>query len=145
MSSERSERTTEEVEKRARERMERAEEVAKEGRERIHRAKEAALDVAIGGPALAAEKAGEAMDDLAARSAKAARRGLREARALAAEATAEVRKVVAVEEGRSDGRAYEERTRDELYALAAEREIPGRSRMRKAELIEALRDQRASA
>ena len=36
-------------------------------------------------------------------------------------------------------RPYEERTVDELYAEARYREIPGRSRMNKAELIRALR------
>jgi hypothetical protein len=36
-------------------------------------------------------------------------------------------------------RGYEGRTRDELRNLARERDIPGRSRMDKGELIEALR------
>jgi hypothetical protein len=36
-------------------------------------------------------------------------------------------------------RGYEARTRDELYNLARERDIPGRSRMGKSELAEALR------
>lgn len=35
--------------------------------------------------------------------------------------------------------AYEDRTKDELYELAQERDIPGRSDMNKAELIKALR------
>lgn len=37
-------------------------------------------------------------------------------------------------------RGYEERTRDELYNLARERDIDGRSNMSKDELIRALRD-----
>jgi hypothetical protein len=36
-------------------------------------------------------------------------------------------------------RSYDERSRDELYNIAKERDIPGRSRMTKAELIEAIR------
>jgi plasmid stabilization system protein ParE len=53
------------------------------------------------------------------------------------------------EEGRTDNtrtqgsgnpnRGYDERTRDELYNLAKERNIGGRSSMSKAELIQALR------
>jgi hypothetical protein len=34
---------------------------------------------------------------------------------------------------------YEARSRDELYNIAKEKDIPGRSKMDKAELIEALR------
>lgn len=36
-------------------------------------------------------------------------------------------------------RGYEDRTRDELYNLARERDIEGRSKMSKEELIQALR------
>ncbi|HEX6925778.1 MAG TPA: Rho termination factor N-terminal domain-containing protein [Longimicrobiaceae bacterium] len=36
-------------------------------------------------------------------------------------------------------RGYEARTRDELYNIAKERNIPGRSSMNKQELIQALR------
>ena len=35
---------------------------------------------------------------------------------------------------------YEDRTKDELYNLAKDQAIPGRSKMSKGELIEALRD-----
>jgi plasmid stabilization system protein ParE len=54
------------------------------------------------------------------------------------------------EEGRTPNRrtqgtgnpntGYEARTRDELYNIARERDIPGRSRMSKEELIRALRE-----
>ena len=37
-------------------------------------------------------------------------------------------------------RGYEARTRDELYNIAKEKDIPGRSRMDKDELIRAIRD-----
>ncbi|HYH82334.1 MAG TPA: Rho termination factor N-terminal domain-containing protein [Longimicrobium sp.] len=37
-------------------------------------------------------------------------------------------------------RNYEERTRDELYNIAKQKDIPGRSKMGKQELIEAIRE-----
>lgn len=40
------------------------------------------------------------------------------------------------------GVPLEERTRDELYNMAKDRDVEGRSRMDKAELIRALRDRR---
>ena len=49
-----------------------------------------------------------------------------------------------IAEGDDEHRSYEERTYDELYELAAERDITGRSYMKKDELIEALREQRGS-
>ncbi|MBT8130724.1 MAG: Rho termination factor N-terminal domain-containing protein, partial [Gammaproteobacteria bacterium] len=42
-----------------------------------------------------------------------------------------------------DRRTYEERTKEELYELAVERDIDGRSLMTKDELIVALREERA--
>jgi hypothetical protein len=41
--------------------------------------------------------------------------------------------------GGNAGHAYEDRTRQQLYEVARKRGIPGRSRMGKWELIEALR------
>ncbi|HEU0054624.1 MAG TPA: Rho termination factor N-terminal domain-containing protein [Longimicrobium sp.] len=39
-------------------------------------------------------------------------------------------------------RGYEARTRDELYNIAKDKDIPGRSKMDKQELIEAIRGKR---
>jgi Rho termination factor, N-terminal domain len=44
--------------------------------------------------------------------------------------------------GGQAGRALEDRNRQQLYELAKEREIPGRSKMGKWDLIEALRKAR---
>jgi hypothetical protein len=41
--------------------------------------------------------------------------------------------------GGQQGHAYEDRTRQDLYQVAKEKDIPGRSKMGKWELIEALR------
>ena|SRR3982751_2669229 len=44
-------------------------------------------------------------------------------------------------EGTGDPTAgYEDRTRDEIYNLAKEKDVPGRSKMGKQELIDALRE-----
>lgn len=84
----------------------------------LTRSKDAALDAA----GFAREKAGETLQGI---------RGAGEKLQDKAEAAFED----------TDRRPYEERTAKELYSLAAEREIAGRSGMSKAELIEALRTQ----
>jgi hypothetical protein len=108
----------------------------KEGTAR--RVAETALDVAVGGTALAADKALETIDKVVGRSEEAAQEGARTARQKAATATRAARQAI---EDRGHP-SYENRTRDELYELAAERDIEGRSTMRKAELIDALRAER---
>ncbi|RMF57283.1 MAG: hypothetical protein D6746_11370 [Bacteroidetes bacterium] len=50
----------------------------------------------------------------------------------------------ASETDQPDTRPYPLRTRDELYAMAQERDIAGRSQMTKAELVEALRQTEAA-
>jgi hypothetical protein len=107
----------------------------KRGASAARRVAETALDVAVGGTALAADKALETIEKVVAGGEDAVGAGARE-RAAAAART--VRHALEPE----DRRSYEARTRDELYELAAERGIAGRSTMRKAELIAALRDAR---
>lgn len=95
---------------------------------------ETVMDVALGGTALAADKAIETVE----RAGEAVRKGRREVRETAETATRAVRKAFS----ESDARPYEDRTRKELYDLATLRDIEGRSSMRKAELIDALRSER---
>lgn len=98
-----------------------------------------ALDVAIGGTSLVADKAIDAVE----RTADRAGDRLKDARERVHEAADEARHRLDDLEDRfgqgEDHSRYEERTKDELYQLAAERGIASRSTMRKAELIEALR------
>jgi hypothetical protein len=104
-----------------------------------------AADVAIGGTAFAADKTIEVVGDAVERANDAfarARREVEEAKRRAESTAQDVQRTVRQAVGEAtDERVYEDRTRDELYDLAAERDISGRSKMRKAELIDALRAQ----
>lgn len=60
----------------------------------------------------------------------------------AQEKTAELRERAGEMLDEPDRRPYEERTKEELYELAVERDIEGRSTMNKEELIVALREER---
>jgi len=86
-----------------------------------------ALFLGVGAPVYAMEKLGAA-----ARGAVAApRRRMQKV----GKVTRQAKRVVKT----SDARSYEERTRGELYELAQERDVAGRSGMSKKRLIAALR------
>lgn len=116
-----------------------------------------AVDLAVGGAVLAADKAAEVIDDAIERGSEA----LEEAGETVRDAvntvvgTASDAADDAVEHGRQaaasakatiddatsgrDTSPYESRSKEDLYDLAQERNIEGRSNMTKEELIEALR------
>jgi hypothetical protein len=106
------------------------------------------MTVTVGGTVLAAEKAaekaGDAVDQIVDGAERAVRsvRGTVQRSANAASDAVDAIADSATSSADGRGQPYEERTRDELYALAAERDITGRSTMRKAELIAALRAER---
>ena len=78
----------------------------------------------------ARDRFGEILDDT----------GMRARFCEAADALNEVRLSLLRElRGEPATRPFEEMTLDELHTLASERDLPGRSRMNKAELIDALR------
>lgn len=114
-------------------------------RSRRRKLAETVLDIAVGGPALAADKVAEAVDEIVERGEEAVNRGRRATRRPASRAAKTARKTAKTARRKVVGkgaRSYEERTRGELYQLAADRGIEGRSSMRKAELIAALREER---
>lgn len=118
---------------------------ARKERGTTRRVADAALDVAVGGTVLAVDKALETVEKASDRAEEAIREGherVDEARHEAGDAVRTTRRKIEREIAGNDTRPYEERTRDELYQLAVERDIEGRSAMLKSDLITALRAER---
>ena len=103
---------------------------------------EQGIKLAVGGTALAVDKVVDVVRHAASRTEKAidhARENVMETvEKTEKRATDAVNKVEDKMTG-PDTRPYEERSVEDLYELAAKRDIDGRSTMRKEELIEALR------
>lgn len=114
-----------------------------------HELAEKAADWTIGGPLVLFDQLRDAVgrvwgrterraEELAQRSRRHTREAIGDVRESASELIHDVRTRIA----EPDVRPYEERTLEELYQLAQEREIDGRSQMNKPQLIAALRDAR---
>ena len=104
---------------------------------------QAAVDFTRAGALAAAERALDATGRLIDAAEGSLERG-REAFAQSQERLGEVRERLedVADDQKVDTRPYESRTYEELYELATERDIEGRSRLSKDELIEVLRLER---
>jgi hypothetical protein len=105
-------------------------------------AADTALAVTVGGTVLAAEKAAEKSREAVDQVVEGAERAARQFRSTlrdSAEAAADAAGAVAAATTDGRGLPNEERTRDELYALARAREIMGRSSRTQLEVIAAQR------
>jgi hypothetical protein len=101
------------------------------------------IKIAVGRTALAVDKVVDVVRDAAGRTEDAidkARENVVEAMDNTEKRASDTLNKVEDElMGTTDTRPYEERTVEDLHALAATRDIKGRSTLRKVELIEALR------